>query len=99
MSSSITIRKGEKRKDLLLTSPGYYMAHLGPHREFACTEKEKESMHGLGFCFYWVQCREPRISRALFLLVNLKHKSGNIKHEKRKKQVAQRSVIKSKQDL
>ena len=50
-TSATTIRElwGEE-KGLLLTSPGGYLARLGPHSKV--TGRERESMH-LGFCLYW----------------------------------------------
>ena len=61
----------------LLIVPGNYRAHLKPHSKVTSREIERERTHR-GFCFDWAHS----------LLVNVKHKSGNLKHRKREKQVA-----------
>ena len=52
---------------------------------------------GPGFCLYWGRAWGPKVSRAHFLLVNLKHKSGNLERGKRKNKWSKWSVIKIKQ--
>ena len=52
------------------------------------TGRDKEGV-SLGFCFYRDGSRKPRVLRALSLLATLKHKSGNLKCRKRKKQRVQ----------
>ena len=78
--STITIRKFLGKKGLLLKGHGNYKAYLGPKSK-AMGEREST---GLGFCFYWGLGWGPRVSQAHSLLVNLKHKSRNLRHEKRK---------------
>lgn len=84
-SSAITARKQkEKRKEkcLLLIGPGSYMTHLGV-TPWVVSWREKEQVSG--FCFYWRQRWLRRVSWALFLLVNLKRKSRNLKQGMREK--------------
>lgn len=57
---------------------------VGSQRKKECT--------GLGLCFYWGWEWGPRILWSHSSLVNLKHKSGNLKYVKWKK-VAQWSLI------
>lgn len=48
-------------------------------------EKEREGLsQSLGFCFYWGQMWEHRVFPAHSKWINLKHKSGKSKQEKRK---------------
>lgn len=47
-------------------------------------------MWGSGLLFLLELRVEPRVSQAHSLSVYLKHKNGNLKHSKRKKQVAQK---------
>ena len=59
------------------------MAHLGPDNKVTGRERERP---GLGFHFYWGQGWGPRVLWAHSLLVNLEHKSGNLKCGKKKNQ-------------
>lgn len=74
------------KKGLGLASPAKCMKHPKLHRD-----REGERMYGmgLGFWFYWCWGEGLEFHKLTLYLVNLKHKSGNLKHGKwKKKQVA-----------
>ena len=77
-----------KNRGLLLTGPANYTAHLGPHREVMGGERASRARG-------WLLLGSRAGSRAgpsglWASLENLKHKSRDLRHWKRKKQVAER---------
>ena len=82
------MRKLSKNKGLLFTGPENYTAHRGPHSKDAGGERETGRVRGPGFLLLLGSAWGPRVSWAHSLLLNLKHKSGNLKCRERKKQVA-----------
>ena len=69
-----------KNKGLLLTRSGHYIAYHA-----LSSQEERAIKHGPVFCFYWCWGWGPTVLKAYSLLMNLKHKRGILKCEKRKK--------------
>lgn len=77
----------EKNKGVLFTSHGNYTAQLGPEGRSTGREREREPATGWDSAFLGSRVG-PRVLRAHSLWVNLKHKSGDLKHREEKRQVA-----------
>lgn len=88
-----------EKLEISLYTWGSAAGSLAEREREGAREREPASKH-LDFFLYPDQGREPRVSWAHSLLVNLKHKSGNLKRGKRKKNKwPEWSVIKIHQDF
>lgn len=80
-----------EKLEISLYTWGSAAGSLAEREREGAREREPASKH-LDFFLYPDQGREPRVSWAHSLLVNLKHKSGNLKRGKRKKKQMARMV-------